>query len=153
MLKALIFDWGRTLYDNEQDALFPEASGTVTALARHYTLAIVSLVSGDYAARRDQRLTALHQSGLEQHFAAVEFVAEDKDAAYERVLAVLGTRPEEVAIVDDRAVRGIGWGNRRGATTIWLRRGRFADELPDDDTGPPTHTITNIAELPIVLGG
>lgn len=151
MIDAIIFDWGRTLYDSEVGALFPEVPELIPRLARSYRLAIVSLVSGDYAARSAARLAMLRDSGLESHFAAVRFVASDKDRAYDETLAELGVAPSAVAIVDDRARRGIAWGNRHGATTIWLRRGRFADELPDAATGDPTHTLGAIGELAALL--
>ena len=153
MIEAIIFDWGRTLYDSEREALFPEVPGLLPHLARSYRLAIVSLVSSDYERRAAERRAALRAMGLEPYFAAVRFVAADKDRAYTETLAELGVGPAAVAIVDDRARRGIAWGNRHGATTVWLRRGRFADEIPDADTGAPTHTIGAIGALATVFLG
>jgi FMN phosphatase YigB (HAD superfamily) len=93
----------------------------------------------------------LRDAGLERYFAAIQFVPSDKDRAYAEVLAARGVRPDEIAIVDDRALRGIAWGNRHGATTIWLRRGRFAAELPDATTGLPTYTIADVTEVARLL--
>jgi len=147
-IKAIVFDWGRTLYDSENGALFPETAPTLAALSRRYRLAIVSLVTrGDYHARVEERYTILRQRGIEHCFAAILFARADKDRLYVVALARLGLEPKETAIVDDRMARGIRWGNRHGATTIWLRRGRIAGELPDDDTGAPTHTIGGLSEL------
>lgn len=151
MIEAIVFDWGRTLYDSERGMLFPEVPDLVPRLAHSYQLAIVSLVSGDYAARSAARLAVLRESGLESYFAAVRFVAADKDRAYAETLGELGVSSLSAAIVDDRAWRGIAWGNRHGATTIWLRRGRFADEAPDADTDEPTYTIGAIGELAALL--
>lgn len=66
-------------------------------------------------------------------------------------LARLGLKVEDVAIVDDRVKRGITWGNQHGAITIWLRKGKFMLELPDDDSGKPTHTINDLTELCSIL--
>jgi FMN phosphatase YigB (HAD superfamily) len=151
MIRAIIFDWGRTLYDSEGGALFPGVPELLAGLSRRYALAIVSLVSGDFDVRAAQRRAVLHEAGLERYFAALGFVPSDKDRAYEEVLATLGVRPDEITIVDDRAWRGIAWGNRHGATTIWLRRGRFADELPDATAGMPTYTIGDIIEVARLL--
>jgi FMN phosphatase YigB (HAD superfamily) len=147
VITAIVFDWGRTLYDSEREALFPEVPDLVPRLARDYRLAIVSLVTGDYAARVAARSAALRDSGLEAYFSAVHFVSVDKDAAYVEALAELGVSPTTTAIIDDRVRRGIAWGNQHGATTVWLRRGRFANELPDAATGEPTYTIAAIGEL------
>ena len=84
-------------------------------------------------------------------FSPIIFAAEDKDRAYADALRDMSLLPSQAAIVDDRARRGIRWGNRHGALTIWFRNGKFADELPDDDTGPPAHIIARLAELGGVL--
>lgn len=151
MIKAIIFDWGRTLYDNERGALAAGVPGLLMTLGQRYTLAIVSLVSGDYERRTAERRAVLRATALEPLFAAVRFVPADKDRAYVDTLAELGVQESEVAIVDDRARRGIAWGNRHGALTIWLRRGRFAAELPDAETGIPSHTIADLSELARLL--
>lgn len=152
MIKAIIFDWGRTLYDSEAGTLFPDIHALLSALSRRYTLAIVSLVTGDYAARVAERREILRRADLDRFFSLLLFVPTNKDAAYAEALAALDIQAGEVAIVDDRARRGIAWGNRHGATTIWLRRGRFADELPDAEAGEPDHTVAEIGELgPLLL--
>jgi FMN phosphatase YigB (HAD superfamily) len=153
MIRAILFDWGRTLYDSERGALFPEVAGVASRLARRHRLAIVSLLTAaDYEARLAERYRVLRVADLERHFAPILFAPRDKDALYRRALAELGLRAEEVAVVDDRAVRGIRWGNHHGATTIWLRGGAFAGEAPDAETGAPTHTIGSLGELEEALG-
>jgi FMN phosphatase YigB (HAD superfamily) len=151
MMKAVIFDWGRTLYDSEQGALFPAVPTLLADLSQRYALAVVSLVSGDYASRVAARRAAIAGANIGRFFAATLFVPDDKEGAYRDVLAQLAVSATEVAIVDDRMRRGIAWGNAQGALTIWLRRGRFADELPDAATGLPTHTIGSIEELATIL--
>lgn len=151
MIKAIIFDWGRTPYDTEQGAFFSTVPTLLAELSQRYALAIVSLVSGDYVARTNERRAALADANLGVYFAAIQFVPQDKDRAYRETLARLGVSATEVAIVDDRVKRGIAWGNRHGATTIWLRRGRFAAELPDATTGMPTHTIDAIEAVATLL--
>ena len=151
MVKAIIFDWGRTLYDSEQGALFPMVPILLAELSRRYTLAIVSLVSGDYASRVAARRAAIAEADIGRFFEAIVFVADDKEGAYRDVLARLVLPATDVAIVDDRVRRGIAWGNAHGATTIWLRRGRFAAELPDAATGLPTYTIGAVEEITTIL--
>jgi len=151
VIKAIIFDWGRTLYDSEQGRLGAGVPDLLSTLARRYTLAIVSLVSGEYERRSAERWQILRDSGIESRFAAARFVATDKDRAYVETLAELRVRAQEVAIVDDRVRRGIAWGNQHGALTAWLCRGRFAAELPDAVTGKPAHTISELSELARLL--
>lgn len=148
MIKAVIFDFGRTLYDRDDNRFFPETPEALEKLASKYKLAIVSMaISGDPGERK--RL--LKEGDLEKYFSSTIFVREDKDSAYEKALLELGVKPEEVAIVDDRVKRGIKWGNGKGTMTIWLRNGKFRDELPDETTGVPIHIITNLSELLKIL--
>ncbi|WP_149404024.1 HAD hydrolase-like protein, partial [Dictyobacter arantiisoli] len=86
-------------------------------------------------------------TGIEPYFRLIRFSQKDKDHLYESVLSELALNPFEVAIVDDRVIRGIRWGNKRGATTVWLKKGKFSHEEPSEDTGIPTYTIQNIEEL------
>ena len=151
-LRGIVFDWGRTLYDGDHAALFPEAARVVEQLSARYTLAIVALIArGDFEAGLEARRAILRASGLEPRFAALLFARADKDSLYPLALRRLRLSPQEVAIVDDRVIRGVRWGNRAGATTIWLRRGKFARELPDEETGAPTHTIENLGQLLAIL--
>ena len=151
-LRGIISDWGRTLYDSNHAALFPEAARVVERLSARYTLAIVALITrGDLEAGVEERRTVLRASGLERHFSAMLFAQKDKDSLYPLALRRLCLSPEEVAIVDDRVIRGVRWGNRAGATTIWLRHGKFAQESPDEETGAPTHTIADLGHLLNIL--
>jgi FMN phosphatase YigB (HAD superfamily) len=143
-LKAIIFDWGRTLYDPEKQALFPCAEEALAELAGRYILAIVSLATdGDFA----RRYAILKATNLERYFDVIQFAQKDKDSLYEQTISQLGLKPDEVAIVDDRVIRGIRWGNQHGALTIWMRNGKFKDEMPDEQTGQPDYIITDIEEL------
>ena len=144
MARLIIFDWGRTLYDPDAKSLLSGASETLQILKRKHLLAVVALASDGDIERRQR---ALKESGIETLFSLVLFGAENKDALYKQALNDLQINPSEVVIVDDRVIRGVRWGNQNGAKTIWLRRGKFSEELPDADTGEPTHTITDISEL------
>jgi FMN phosphatase YigB (HAD superfamily) len=144
MIKAIIFDWGRTLYDGENQMLFPGTENVLQILSTLYLLVIVSLASDG---NLEKRIQILRECGIEKYFAAVYFAQNDKDSLYELALARLAITAREVAIVDDRVVRGIKWGNACGATTIWLKRGKFMNEEPSKETGPPTYVISRLEEV------
>lgn len=152
MIQAIIFDWGRTLFDRDNDRLFPETKALIRDLAARYTLSIVSLAPSELINARRRIVT---DEGLDQFFSSIEFVdaAEEgaKDCAYERTLTLLKVDPSNVAIVDDRMLRGIAWGNKNGCMTIWLRKGKFSSELPTKETGQPTYTIMALDELLEIL--
>ena|SRR5260370_34657865 len=144
MIRAIIFDWGRTLYDSESQALFPRTQEVLQALSRQYILAIVSLASDGNIEKRQQ---ILQTYDIKKYFASIHFAQKDKDHLYTMALSTLGLFPQEVAIVDDRAIRGIRWGNIHGAMTIWVKQGKFMHEEPNDETGMPTYTISKLEEI------
>jgi len=148
MTKAIIFDWGRTLYDPERSRLFPETKSVLANLSKKYKLAIVSLVSEGTVTDRSKLLKA---QGVDRYLSSVMFSPLQKNTSYVGTLRKLKVRPREVAIVDDRVVRGIRWGNRYGCITVWLRRGKFKDELPTNDVDSPMFTIMNLNELLAIL--
>ena len=143
IVRSIMFDWGRTLYDSENQVPFSETEKVLQFLSKLYLLVIVSLVSDGNI---EKRMQVLQACGIERYFSAVYFAQKDKDSLYATALANLGLLAREVAIVDDRVVRGIRWGNSCGATTIWLRRGKFRDEEPNEETGEPTYVISNLEE-------
>lgn len=145
MVKLIIFDWGRTLYDSDNQVLFPGTRRVLDVLTyRKYRLAIVSLASdGDFGKRRE----LLQTTRLESYFSLIQFSQTNKDLLYAQTITELAFKANEVAIVDDRIIRGIQWGNRHGSTTVWLRKGKFAHQGPNTITGQPTYVIDNIEDL------
>ena len=146
MIKLVIFDYGRTLFDREKDALFPDTVDVVRELSKRFKLCIVSYSPDEEV---PGRIDVLRKNGILDCFEGLHFVddPERKFDKYDEVLRTRGLEAPEVAVVDDYVIRGIAWGNQRGATTIWFRRGKFADVLPNDQTGEPTFTIKALSDL------
>ncbi|MDD5050524.1 MAG: HAD hydrolase-like protein [Candidatus Pacebacteria bacterium] len=145
----IIFDWGRTLYDAENADLFPDTIEILEYLKNKYRLAIVSLAKKDGDIER--RKAIVKEKDLEKYFEYIAFTDEDKDALYEKTVHQFKMKPEKTVIIDDRMFRGIQWGNKFGATTIWLQKGKFENELANEETGLPTFTIKNLKELRTIL--
>lgn len=148
LTKAIIFDWGRTLHDPETDSLFEGVSELLKDLSSKYVLALVTLAKSEPPEVRKKKI---EESGVSQYFKLILAGGDDKDEMYEQVLVDLALDPSEIAIVDDRTVRGIAWGNRKGLFTIWLQKGKFASELPSAETGMPSQMIQDIGDLRKIL--
>jgi len=150
-MKLVIFDWGRTLYDPETGSLFPETLQTLDYLkSKGYMLAIVALATAG-ASKIKERLAIIKEEKLVPYFVSVKFDVKNKDKMYSDTLSEFKILPNETVIVDDRVIRGIMWGNANGCKTIWVQNGKFSNELPDDKTGVPSHTIRSIKELWTIL--
>lgn len=147
-VKAIIFDWGRTLFDSDAKKEFPEAEQVLLGCKeKNLRLALVSLVSNNSNANLEERTAQIEDSHLRQFFETALVIEGDKDKILEQTVAGLGLPREEILIVDDRTIRGIKYGSKHGHPTVWLQKGRFAQELPDEDTGTPTYTINSLSEL------
>ena len=81
----------------------------------------------------------------------VEVTDNDKDKSFDEVVSRLDLPRSSILIVDDRMLRGIKYGNFRGHPTVWLQKGKFADELPDEKTKMPTFTIRSLDELSKII--
>jgi FMN phosphatase YigB (HAD superfamily) len=154
-IKAVIFDWGRTLYDVENDCEFPDAQNIIEyCFEKKYRLALVSLVTtgeSEIGTDLEKRNQQINNSVLKKYFEKIITTTRDKDLAFEKITQFLNLPAEQILIVDDRTIRGIRYGNIRGHITVWIKRGKFADELPNKETGQPTYTIQSLNELKNIL--
>lgn len=144
MIKGIIFDWGRVLYDADRNVLFPETVKCLDKISKKYKLAIVSLASDGNI---DRRLKLIKENNLEKYFSVILFNKEDKDSLYVSALSKMGLKNRELVIIDDRVIRGIRWGNENGTQTVWVKKGKFSNELPNEKTGSPTYIIENLTEI------
>ncbi|OGE79030.1 MAG: hypothetical protein A2751_01045 [Candidatus Doudnabacteria bacterium RIFCSPHIGHO2_01_FULL_46_14] len=146
MIKAVIFDWGRTLYDND---LNREADGAKEILRfckeKGCRMALVSKVSGNHTV--EGRTQLIENSPLRQYLDLFFVTAEYKDKFLDEIVRNWDLPRSEIMIVDDRTVRGIKYGNEHGHPTVWLEKGKYAQELPNAETGQPTHRIRELREL------
>lgn len=152
MIKAAIFDWGRTLFDSENKREFPEARDVLEFCKnRGLRLATVSLVSAVSNAALEERTQQVERSPLRPYFELALVTDVDKDVLFDQVVQHFGLPREVILIVDDRTIRGIRYGNAHGHPTVWIKKGKFSNELPNEQTGMPTYMISELAQLPKIL--
>jgi len=142
-IKAIIFDWGRTIYDKDNERLFLETKEVLEYCAKKYTLAIVSLAIDDDIEGRFVKLDAYD---IRKYFKFALFHASDKDSSFRNAIGNLNLKPEQILVVDDRIKRS-SWCIKRGCKVIWIQKGKFANELPDDITGFPHLTVKSLKEI------
>jgi FMN phosphatase YigB (HAD superfamily) len=151
-IKAIIFDWGRTLFDSEAKELYPESEGVMEfCSSQGLRLACASLVSVQANATLDERKNQIENSVLRKFFEFVLVTDINKDIILAEIAGKLNLPREEILIVDDRTLRGIKYGNHNGHPTVWFQNGKFANELPNEETGTPAYTIHNLNELKVII--
>lgn len=145
MIEAIIFDWVGTLYERDK-GLFPYSERVLKELKSKYKLALISkAVSNDVETRMKQI------DEIKKYFDAV-FVEYDKTPEqFISCIKMLGVKPKNTLVVDDRTVRGIKIGNQLGCITYWIQKGEYAGELPNEETGEPTKRIDSVEDLLKIL--
>ncbi len=140
-MKAIIFDYNRTLNDpdnNPETTILPEALETIRTLrARGYRIFV-------YAKGDEGRLDLLEKAGL---FDDVCIVAEKSLESMRAFAQKHDLTKPDFYVVGDRVVKEIAYGNALGAITVWLKKGKFADEAPTSREQQPGYIITKIDEL------
>ena len=134
---TIIYDFNRTIFDPETGTLM---DGALTLLQIHtaegHTLHLVSKREAD-------REATLARLGIGKYFDSVQFVEEKQDA----LKALIEAAETPVYVIGDHLHSEIRLGNRLGARTIWLKRGRFADLRPEGPDDMPWRTISHLGEL------
>ncbi len=82
---------------------------------------------------RDQLLDSL---GLRSYFAEVLLVNEKSDILFENIALRHGASKAHSYVIGDRAQGEIKFGHQGGWQTIWIKAGKFANELPDPGQNP-----------------
>lgn len=141
-IKAVIFDWGRTLYDKEEGKLFSSTKRLLSFCYKRYPLCIVSLASDD---DMEKRFALLDKYKIRKYFKFALFHSSDKDSLFRNAVGNFGLKPNQVLIVDDR-IKRLGWGIKNGCKTIWIKKGKYENEKIDPKVGKPTLIASNLDE-------
>lgn len=148
-IKAIIFDWGRTLYDVDTKKEISDSEDVLLyCKQKGYKMCVASLarpLTGDSV---EERRKQIENSSLGKYLNMLEVSdTKEKDEMLDSLVKKLNVLKEEILFVDDRIVKSIKYGNKNGHPTAWLQTGPFADELPNSETGIPTFTIETLSEL------
>jgi FMN phosphatase YigB (HAD superfamily) len=147
MIKAIIFDWGRTIYDKEHEKLFPKTKNILEYFHNKYSLAVVSLAIDDDI---EGRFVKIDKYGIRKYFKFMLFHISDKDSLFRNAIGNLNLKPEEIMVVDDRMKR-LTFPINIGCQTIWIKKGKFASEEPTSHTGQPSYVVDSLEKLLDIL--
>ncbi|MBI2581078.1 HAD hydrolase-like protein [Candidatus Woesearchaeota archaeon] len=143
-MKAIIFDYNRTLFDPEAGGLFPGVDEILGNLKPRFKLALVA--KGDA-----ERVKQIDQLGLRKYFEVIIIGKEKGEDDYRKCIEQLQVRPAKAYLIGDRIVKEIKFGNAIGAVTVWFRNGKFKDELPKGVNELPAYTIEDLKDLLEIL--
>jgi len=149
MVKAIIFDWGRTLWDNDNGVLFPDSKDVLEYLKmKGYRLAVLSISPPE---RLEQKHEMVANSGLAPYFDKVLVSTKKGKEEIDEINKVWNFEYKDIAIIGDQVIREVAIANKLGMKSILVKRGKFADQIASQETGTPTHTISTVVELKAIL--
>ena len=132
----IIFDYNRTLYDPETDALSHGALELLKYSSKGNELFLISRAEPGRSER-------LERSKIRKYFKRLAFV----DVKTPELFLELSDEDKDAIVIGDRVREEIRIGNRLGMKTIWVRQGKFADEMPEGCDDKPTFIVTDLGEV------
>ncbi len=152
-IKAIIFDWGRTLYDVDNKKEISDSEDVLSyCKQKGYKLCVASLARPLTGDNVEERRKQIENSTLYKYLDMLEVSdIKEKDEMLDILVKKLNTPKEKILFVDDRVVKSIKYGNKNGHPTVWLKSGPFSNEFPNLETGTPTFTIETLSELKTII--
>ncbi len=147
MIKAIIFDFGYTLLDEDKGTLYLGVTKLLDVLEeRHIDLALTCATDKEEL-RREQ----LNESGIFPYFKYVHFQPVEEPKNFEPILEQFNLTPEEILVVGDRITREITSGKKLGMKTCRILNGPEKNLVPDNELEIPDYTIEKLSEIILLL--
>lgn len=140
IIKTAIFDWKRTLYDPESKTLI---SGAKEILEMFSNRKIPMYLIGKGEKEMYEETERLK---VNKYFNKIKFVEGEKNPEYYRPY-IDELKPSQTVVIGDRACSELTAGKSLKTTTIWVRQGKFADELPENEQLTPDYQVKSLVEL------
>ena len=138
-MKLVIFDFNRTIYDPVTKGLLPDVEVVLgTLINRGFDLYLVS--------RGNQRKDLIDSLGISNYFKEIIVSNTKSKRDFETIIAQEAVDIKSSFVMGDRVRKEITSGNTLGLKTIWLRQGKFANELPRNSTEQPNHVVKRLKD-------
>lgn len=144
-MSTYILDWKRTLYNPDTFELIDGAAELLDFLSKEDGSTLILVGKGS-----DDMHSEVKRLGVEHYFADIKFQEGDKDRSL-FVEFVDKDDPKGTFFIGDRARSELAVGDSLGATTVWVKQGKFSDELPEDPVYSPTYTVSSLREAYALL--
>ncbi|MBP9773114.1 MAG: HAD family hydrolase [Candidatus Peribacteraceae bacterium] len=145
-MKAVIFDYNRTIYNPEDDKLTAGAKALLDLFHKE-GITLFLIAKGD-----DKRRARIQELGLEPYFKKI-VVNQNKSADDYANCKKDAQEGTEFFAIGDRVKEEIKYANENGIITIWFKDGKFSTEEPENDAEKPAFIIKNLSEAAdIILG-
>ena len=144
MIEAIIFDWKRTLYDPDNKTLI-DGTKEILEMLQDKKIPLTLIGKGNVEMHAE-----VERLGVKKYFANIVF----QDGAKEDSLFkpyVSKDNPKVTLVIGDRIRSELAVGKSLGATTLWVRQGKFSVEEPENENQKPDYVVTTLAEAKELL--
>lgn len=137
MIRLIIFDWKRTLYDPNTQKLIDGTTQLLEYIKKKNIPMILIGKGGDDMQQEVNRL------GVGKFFLKIIFAEGEKDP---NIFAphISEDHPANTLFIGDRILSELSIGNRLGATTVWVQQGKFKAELPENREQEPDYIVSSL---------
>lgn len=144
MTHSIIFDWKRTLYNPDSGTLVNGAVEILDFLQSHNVPLFLIGKGGE------EMYSEVKKLEVEKYFKSILFQEGSKEETLFKPY-VSSDNPSTTFFIGDRIRSELAIGKVLGATTIWVRQGKFADETPEDKSQEPDYTVQSLVEAKELL--
>lgn len=139
MINAVIFDWKRTLYNPEKKILM-EGTKELLLFLRKKNIPLILIGKDDDQMKREMKKLKVYD-----FFTQVIFTPTKNLNLFSKF--IFNKQPQNTYVIGDRVRSEIEIGNRLNMTTIWIKQGKFAEELPSNSDQQPSFTVLSLFNL------
>lgn len=145
MIKGIIFDFNRTIYLPEIEKIPQETLELLKKIKEMgFILALIGI-------KENKRENIIEEYKLSSLFSIIKLVDEKETIIFEETLKSLKLNYNEVIAIGDRIKSEIKVANKLGIKTIWYKKGKFSEELPNCKEEIPNWTIDNLEDIIKIL--
>lgn len=138
MIYSIIFDWKRTLYDPDSKTLI---DGAKALLAFCKGKNIPMILMGKVKKEEDME-GEVERLGVRTYFKQIIFAEGIKDPSV-FIPYISKDDPKKTVFIGDRVRSELEIGKKLGATTIWVKQGKFSVEEPENENQKPDYAVAN----------
>ena len=137
MIKLIIFDFNRTLFDVRTGGLIPGCLGMINKLSEDYDLVVLS---SKQKGRQSLINKLLEGSGIKK----IVITKEKNEEDLKDILSEFKVKPYQVMLVGDYIKEEILLGNKVGTVTVWFRNGFFSKIKPENKSEKPDYILDRL---------
>jgi phosphoglycolate phosphatase-like HAD superfamily hydrolase len=137
---SIIFDWKRTVYNPETRTLIHGAITLLDYFSQH-KIPLYLIGKG-----KEEMYAETARLDVAKYFTEILFVEGSKDPN-DFLKFMDKNNPEQTIVIGDRILSELAVGKSVGATTIWVRQGKFAVEEPEDESQQPDFVVVKLSEI------